>query len=99
MYMNKFVFVAGSLLFAASGFAQADATLLTIDGKPITKSEFEAVYKKNNGKDMSAEKKTVREYLDLFINFKLKVKEAEQMGLDTTAAFNQELNGYKKQLG
>ena len=97
--MNKFVFVAGSLLFAATGFAQTnDPTLLTIDGKPITKSEFEAVYKKNNGKDMSSEKKSVNDYLDLFVNFKLKVKEAEQMGLDTVASFKQELGGYRKQL-
>jgi peptidyl-prolyl cis-trans isomerase SurA len=98
MYMNKFVFVASSLLFAASGFAQTDPTLLTIDGKAITKSEFEAVYKKNNGKDMSTEKKSVNDYLDLFVNFKLKVKEAEQMGLDTLPAFKQELGGYRKQL-
>ena len=97
--MNKFVFVAGSLLFAASSFAQTnDPTLLTIDGKAISKSEFEAVYKKNNGKDMSAEKKSVNDYLDLFVNFKLKVKEAEQMGLDTLPSFKQELGGYRKQL-
>lgn len=99
MYMNKFVFAVGSLLFATGSFAQTnDPALLTIDGKPVTKSEFEAVYKKNNGKDMSAEKKSVNDYLDLFINFKLKVKEAEQMGLDTVASFKQELNGYRKQL-
>jgi peptidyl-prolyl cis-trans isomerase SurA len=97
--MNKFVFVAGSLLCAASSFAQTtDPTLLTIDGKAISKSEFESVYKKNNGKDMSTEKKSVNDYLDLFVNFKLKVKEAEQMGLDTMPSFKQELNGYRKQL-
>lgn len=99
-YMNKAALILGSLLFAVTAGAQTatDPVLLTIDGKPITRSEFEAVYKKNNGKDMSAERKTVREYLDLFINFKLKVKEAEQMGLDTAASFIQELSGYKKQL-
>ncbi len=96
--MNKYVIALSTLFLAASLNAQTDPVLLTIDGKPITKSEFEAVYKKNNGKDMSAEKKTVREYLDLFINFKLKVKEAEQMGLDTAQAFRQELGVYKKQL-
>ncbi|HXB41660.1 MAG TPA: peptidylprolyl isomerase [Bacteroidia bacterium] len=98
--MNKYVIALSTLFITASLNAQTqtDPVLLTIDGKPITKSEFEAVYKKNNGKDMSAEKKTVREYLDLFINFKLKVKEAEQMGLDTAQAFKQELGGYKKQL-
>lgn len=96
--MNKFVIALGAFFCAASLNAQTDPVLIVVDGKPITKSEFEAVYKKNNGKDMSAEKKTVREYLDLFINFKLKVKEAEQLGLDTAASFKQELSGYKKQL-
>ncbi len=101
--MNKYAIALGAVLLTTGLSAQtsappADPVLLMIDGKPITKSEFEAVYKKNNGKDMSAEKKTVREYLDLFINFKLKVKEAEQMGLDTATAFKQELGGYKKQL-
>jgi len=101
--MNKYVIALGAVLFITGLAAQTsapaqDPVLLMIDGKPITKSEFEAVYKKNNGKDMSAEKKTVREYLDLFINFKLKVKEAEQLGLDTASAFKQELGGYKKQL-
>ncbi|HEX8350530.1 MAG TPA: peptidylprolyl isomerase, partial [Hymenobacter sp.] len=38
------------------------------------------------------------EYLDLYTNFKLKVLEAEQRGLDTTQAFKQELDGYKQQL-
>ena len=62
--MNKYVIALSTLFLAASLNAQTDPVLLTIDGKPITKSEFEAVYKKNNGKDMSAEKKTVCEYLD-----------------------------------
>jgi peptidyl-prolyl cis-trans isomerase SurA len=97
--MNKYVMTLAAALFTCGLAAQtSDPVLLTIDGKPVTKSEFEAVYRKNNGKDMSAEKKSVREYLDLFINFKLKVKEAEDLGLDTASAFRQELGGYKKQL-
>lgn len=97
--MNKYAITLAAALLTSGLFAQnSDPVLLMIDGKPVTKSEFEAVYRKNNGKDMSAEKKTVREYLDLFINFKLKVKEAEELGLDTVTAFRQELGGYKKQL-
>lgn len=97
--MNKYVIALAAVLCTSGLAAQtSDPVLLTIDGKPVTKSEFEAVYRKNNGKDMSAEKKSVREYLDLFINFKLKVKEAEELGLDTASAFKQELGGYKKQL-
>ncbi|MBS1646100.1 MAG: peptidylprolyl isomerase [Bacteroidetes bacterium] len=99
MNICKPVFYASALLLSTAMWAQSnDPVLLSIDGKPTTKSEFESVYHKNNGKDMSAEKKSVQDYLNLFINFKLKVKEAEQMGLDTLPSFKQELNGYRKQL-
>ena len=36
--------------------------------------------------------------MDLFVNFKLKVRNADELGLDTIAAFVTELEGYKKQL-
>lgn len=81
-----------------SSAPNTDPVLMTIDGKPISKSEFENVYKKNNGKDMATDKKSVKEYLELFTNFKLKVKEAEALGLDTAKAFKDELAGYRKQL-
>jgi len=74
-----------------------DKVLLTIDDEKITKAEFERIYKKNNS-GQSVENKSIEEYLDLFINFKLKVFEAEKRGLDTTQAFIKELSGYKKQL-
>jgi peptidyl-prolyl cis-trans isomerase SurA len=95
--MNKIL--AGITLLASiscSVIAQNDPVILTIDGKDITKSEFENVYRKNN-KDV-ADKKSLQEYMDLFINFKLKVKEAELLGLDTISNFKNELAGYRKQL-
>ncbi|MCQ2310728.1 MAG: peptidylprolyl isomerase [Paludibacteraceae bacterium] len=77
-------------------FAQQDEVLLTIDGKPVMASEFEYIYTKNSQETM-VEPKTIDEYLQLFINFKLKVTEAEKAGLDTTAAFARELKGYRAQ--
>jgi len=71
--------------------------LMTIHNRKITIGEFERIYNKNNS-NPSIEKQTVDQYLDLFINFKLKVIEAEELGMDTTAAFLREFNGYKKQL-
>ena len=76
----------------------ADEVLLTINGRSITRSEFEKIYRKNNTKDASGDKKSIQDYLDLYINYKLKVKEAEDMALDTAANFKGELNGYRKQL-
>jgi peptidyl-prolyl cis-trans isomerase SurA len=69
---------------------------MTIAGKPIMVSEFKYIYEKNN-QETSIEKKTMQEYLDLFVNFKLKVAEAEAQGVDTTEAFKKELAGYRAQ--
>lgn len=71
---------------------------MTIAGEDITKTEFEKVYKKNNIKDAAFDKKTLEDYLELYINYKLKVKEAEELKLDTSTNFKNELAGYRKQL-
>ena len=76
--------------------AQEDKVLMTIDGKPVMASEFMYIYEKNN-QESALEQKNIDEYLDLFINFKLKVREAEANGIDTTEAFKKELAGYRAQ--
>ena len=86
------VLLAGSLM----SFAQEDKVLLTINGEPVMLSEFLYIYEKNN-QESSLEKKSMEEYLDLFINFKLKVAEAIAQGVDTTEAFKKELAGYRAQ--
>jgi peptidyl-prolyl cis-trans isomerase SurA len=85
------------LALSSSSFAQADPVLMTINGKPVMKSEFEYIYNKNNTNN-SLDKKTLDEYVDLFINFKLKVEEAKTQGIDTTKSFTTELSGYRSQL-
>lgn len=72
--------------------------LMTIGDQKVTVKEFTDVYAKNNLKSDVIEKKSVDEYLDLFINFRMKVMEAYAMGLDTNANFKKELDGYRKQL-
>jgi peptidyl-prolyl cis-trans isomerase SurA len=74
------------------------AVLMTIAGSPVTRAEFEKVYRKNNNKEGAYDMKDVREYLELYINYKLKVKEAEEEKMDTSQTFINELKGYRKQL-
>lgn len=74
-----------------------DPVLLNISGENITKSEFERVFKKNN-RDSVYTENSVREYMELYINYKLKVKEAEVLKMDTSSNFQSELAGYRKQL-
>lgn len=80
-------------------FAQEDEILLTIDGEPVTKAEFEYIYSKNNNNVFSeADKKSPEDYLDLFIDFKLKVIEAENLKMDTSKSFINELAGYRNEI-
>ena len=78
-------------------FAQQDPVLMRINGKDVLRSEFEYIYNKNNAL-AGVEQKTLKEYVDLFVNFKLKVAAAEAAGIDTTRAFREELEGYRRQL-
>jgi peptidyl-prolyl cis-trans isomerase SurA len=100
MKVNKlkaFLFLIG---FVNAGLIEAqtsDPVLLEINNKKITKSDFLAIYNKNNP-SQKKDKDDVKNYLELFINFKLKVAEAEANGLDTTQAFINELSGYRVQL-
>ena len=94
--MKKVILSIVLLAGAMMGFAQEDKVLLTINGEPVMLSEFLYIYEKNN-QETSLEKKSMEEYLDLFINFKLKVTEAIAQGVDTTEAFKKELAGYRAQ--
>lgn len=76
--------------------SHADEILLTIDKTPVTLGEFEYLYHKNNSQQLVPQ--TIEQYLDLFINYKLKVAEARRAGLDTLATFRTELDGYAREL-
>ena len=76
--------------------AQDDPTVMTINGQPVSRSEFEYSYNKNNT-DGVIDKKTVEEYVDLFINYKLKVQAALDAQLDTLTSFQNEFRTYRDQ--
>ena len=71
--------------------------ILQINDKTISLAEFENIFYKNNYND-TIDKQYLDEYIELFINFKLKVLEAESLYMDTISTFIKELDGYKEQL-
>jgi peptidyl-prolyl cis-trans isomerase SurA len=98
-WSKKIYFSAATMLFGFGAFAQNTNTLMTVGSDKVGKQEFENVFKKNNSKlAANPDEKTLREYLDLYINFKLKVLEAKSYGMDTAVSFRKELAGYRKQL-
>ena len=89
-----------SLVFACmTGNAQvsADSVVMTVAGKQIPLDEFIFIAQKNSEVNLS-DRKSVNAYVELFKNFKLKVAEAEDLGLDKTKAFKDELDSYRAQL-
>ncbi|MBR4276696.1 MAG: peptidylprolyl isomerase [Prevotella sp.] len=86
--------VASFAVHTAKG--QENPTVMTINGKPIALSEFVYSYKKNNGPDV-LEQKTVKEYVDLFVNYKLKVEAALDAHYDTLTSYNKEFRQYRDQ--
>jgi len=88
------------ILFYAYGFAQIKDknVLFTIDGEPVYKEEFDRVYSKNLNLVKEEEQKDKTKYLELFINYKLKIKEAFAQGMDKNPDFIQEYGKYRDQL-
>jgi len=72
--------------------------LLTINDKPVYASEFKTVFKKNLDLVLDESQKDVDGYLDLFIDYKLKVEEAYAQGLDKDEAYIKEFTKYQDQL-
>ena len=82
-----------------NSFAQnANRTLLTVAEEEVSVDDFLSIYNKNRQVGEELDPKTLDEYVQLFVNFKLKVKEAEALGMDTVPSFVKELSGYRKQL-
>ena len=92
----SFIFI----LFFLSGIAQSNPedVLFTIDKEPVTISEFVRVYSKNLDLVQDESQKDIDQYLTLFTNYKLKLKEARALELHKKASYLRELSTYKKQL-
>ncbi|MBR1547954.1 MAG: peptidylprolyl isomerase [Prevotella sp.] len=91
-----FVIYILCLMISPVGAQSFDPIIMTVAGEPVPRSEFEYSYNKNNT-DGVIDKKTVEEYVDLFINYKLKVRAAMDARLDTTTAFLTEFAQYRDQ--
>ena len=95
----KRIVIAASLFLSAFGLMAQNAanpTLMTVNGKAISRAEFEYAYNKNNSIDGAVEQMPLREYLDRFINYKLKVAAAEALRMDTLTSFRNELRSYQE---
>ena len=94
--MKRLLFFLCLSIIVCAVSAQTDPILLRINGEPVTRGEFEYNYNKNNSEGV-IDKKTVKEYVELFVNYKLKVHAALDAKLDTLSSFRDEFRTYRDQ--
>ena len=95
--MKNLLFTFCAAIVAQTAFAQIDDPIvMTVNGEDVTRSEFEYSYNKNNT-DLVVDKASLDDYVELFVNYKLKVAAAKEAQLDTMAAFQKEMADYRAQ--
>lgn len=100
----RIIFSVFIMVFSVAALAQSkpekkSLTLFTVNSSKVTTDEFLHLYRKNSlNKTEASTEQAVKEYLDLLINFKLKIAEAHARGLDTTRKFNKEFKTYREEL-
>lgn len=98
MKIRSIVFLFFLLPFLPSFGQKADnVPLFTYGNDTVYQEEFVRVFLKNNRKEEQNDS-SLKAYLNLYVNFKLKVKEAREMKLDEVETYQTELNGYRAQL-
>lgn len=75
-----------------------DPVLFFVEDNEVHVSEFQYIYDKNNRDSTKGTRESLADYLQLYIQFKLKVQAAKDAGLDTIQALQDELKMYRKQL-
>ncbi len=93
------IFTTLFLITSFVSYAQKDSDVLfSVDRAVVSVLEFKNVYEKNLNLIQDNDQKSIKENLDLFINFKLKLKEAYRLKLNETRVYNREIETYKNQL-
>ena len=97
--IRKILFILLAFYFVnAQSQVTNEEVLFTVADEPVYASEFIRIFNKNLDLVQDESQKDVDEYLNLFINYKLKIAEAKAQGLDEKPAYKRELGNYKKQL-
>ena len=96
MNIRKLCAICAICGFTTASAQSSDPVIMVVNGQPVPRSEFEYSFNKNNAEGV-IDKKNVEEYLDLFINYKLKVEAAKEAKLDTMTSFKEEFASYRDQ--
>ena len=96
--MKKNIFLL-FIFYNLNMFSQKNTDILvTINDDKVSVQDFKRIYQRNLDAIDNDESKDIVKNLDLFINFKLKVKQAYELKLDTLTSYKNEIKTYRKQL-
>lgn len=98
-FLQAFCAVAALVASAQTVAAQTpDPVLFTVGNKEVRVSEFKYIYDKNNGAKADYSEKSLREYLQLYIDFKLQLLRGEELKIHEDGAIKSEQAQYRAQL-
>lgn len=98
MRLNKLVIIILLIVFSPVRAQDEEKILFSIDGESVYNSEFIRVFEKNKDIVVEDEQKDFEDYFNLFVDFKLKLKQARELSLDTISSYTTELAKYREQL-
>ncbi len=101
MKKASFVYLFFIIFTNTIGFGQphpTDSLVFSVEDLKVYKSEFLKQYNKSNSTSFESEDLSIDEYAQMYIDFKLKVKAAKDLGLDTMPEFVSEYGSYRRQL-
>ena len=93
--MHKIATLLTFSLALTVGAQVVDPVIMTVNGKQVTRSEFEYSFNKNGNPEKAVDIKAIEDYVPMFINYKLKVAAAEAAHLDTLSSFKKEFMTYR----
>lgn len=100
--LKIFSLLITAIIFFSCSTQHSDIVIAKYDGEKLTMAEFEKAYSKNAGgyeKASNDSYDNYRNFTDLYVNFKMKLKDAYERGYDKDESLMSELTDYKKKVG
>lgn len=98
MTIKKVIILAAIFISGMVRGQDEEKVLFSIEGNPVYNAEFIRVFEKNKDIVVEDERKDFDDYFDLFVDFRLKLRQARDLHLDTLSSYTSDLSNYREQL-
>jgi len=98
MRLKKVIILSAVLMWGIVQGQDEKKVLFSVDQNPVYNAEFIRVFEKNKDIVVEDDRKDFDDYFELFVDFKLKLKQARDLELDTLSSYTSDLSKYREQL-